>query len=158
MHSARVIVCEMTGQWATGLRRLLGDRGRQVQETRSLGECWEALQRSPISILVLELTAQNNESLLRHLEDLGTRFPQARALVVGNRDGESCEWLLREAGAVHAVWSRRRLAAAVALIERHLALAPRPQLPWREAIWQRLPWRSVTGTRLLGPDEETPRS
>lgn len=158
MHSARVIVCEITGEWARGLRRFLGDRGQQLQETRSLDECWEALQHSPISILVLELTAQNGELLLRRLNDLGERFPQARALVVGNRDGESREWLLREAGAVHAVWSRRRLTDAAILIERHLELAPRPQRPWREAVWQRLPWRSVQGAPPPALDGEKQRS
>jgi DNA-binding response OmpR family regulator len=140
MQPARVIVCEKTGQWAVALRRLLSPAGHRVYETRSWAECWDELARSPASLLALELTPHNDEALLKRLFDLTRRFPQARAIVVGERGLERYEWAVREAGATHAVFAPRRLAAAARLIERHLALAPQPLLTLRETVWRRLPW------------------
>ena len=148
MQLARVIVCEKTGQWAVALRRLLSPAGHRVYETRSWAECWDELARSPASLLALELTPHNGEALLKRLVELAQRFPQARAIVVGERGLERYEWALREAGATHAVFASQRLAAAAArLIERHLALAPQPRLTLRETIGRRLPW---SGRRSQG--------
>ena len=147
MQPARVIVCEKTGRWAVALRRLLSPAGHRVYETRSWAECWDELARSPASLLALELTPHNDEALLKRLFDLTRRFPQARAIVVGERELEHYEWAVREAGATHAVFASRRLAAAARLIERHLAFAPQPLLTLHETIWRRLPW---SGRRSQG--------
>ena len=137
---ARIIVCEKTGKWAGALRRQLSPAGRCVCETRSWPECWDEVAHSPASFLALELTSSNAEPLLRRLVDLTRHFPQARAMVVGEPGRERYEWAVREAGAIHAVFAVAQLAAAVRLIERHLALVPQPQLTLRETIWRRLPW------------------
>ena len=141
MPSARIIVCEKTGQWAIALRRLLAPGGHRVQETRSWPECWAELARHPASLLVAEMTAQNVELMLERLTDLPRRFRQARAVVVGDRDLARYEWAVRTAGAAHVVFTPRELPRTARLIVRHLALAPPPELSLREAVWQRLPWR-----------------
>jgi hypothetical protein len=141
MPSARIIVCEKTGQWAIALRRLLAPGGHRVQETRSWPACWAELARHPASLLVVELTAQNAELVLERLTDLPRRFRHARAVVVGDRDLARYEWAVRSAGATHAVFTPRELPPAARLIARHLALAPQPELSLREAVWRRLPWR-----------------
>lgn len=138
--TARIIVSEKRGVWASSLRRVLTPLGPRVYETRSLDECWTELSRSPASCLCLEVTPGNAEALLTRLFQLSHRFPLAQALVVGTRDLRRLEWVLREAGAVHVAFSTRSLAAAAGLMLRHLAQAPPPDLPWREAVWQRLPW------------------
>lgn len=140
MQPARVIVCEKTGQWAVALRRWLAPLGHRVYETRSWAACWDELARSPASLLALELLPQNDETLLKRLVELTRCFPQARALVVGERGLERYEWAVREAGATHVVFGPQRLSAAARLIARHLALAPQPQLTLRETVWRRLPW------------------
>ena len=143
MQPARVIVCERTGQWAGTLRRVLSESRDRICETRSLNACWEELARSPASLLALEVTARNGELLVQRLLELPRRFPQARAIVLGEAGWARYEWAVREAGAAHAVFAPRRLPAAARLIARHLALAAQPALPLREAVWQRLPWRSA---------------
>ncbi len=141
MPSARIIVCEKTGQWAIALRRLLARSGHRVHETRSWPECWAELERHPASLLVVEMTAQTVELMLARLTDLPHRFRHARMVVVGDRDLARYEWAVRTAGAAHAVFTPRQLPAAARLIACHLALAPQPELSLREAVWRRLPWR-----------------
>lgn len=139
MPYARLIVCEKTGRWAVALRRALGGRPR-VYETRSLAECWDELAASPASWLALEASEANLDKLWGRLATLGHRFPLACAMVCGQRAIAPYEWLLREAGAVHAVFSPRELGGAARLAVRHLAQAPEPTQSPRERIWSRLPW------------------
>lgn len=142
MPPARLIVCEKSGRWAVALRRELGAKPR-VYETRSLPECWEELAASPASWLLLEVTAANLEGLMVRLESLGRDFPAARAVVCGDRPLASREWLLREAGATHAVFSPRELAPVARLAVRHLAGVSLPPQSLRERVWERLPWSSA---------------
>ena len=124
METARFIVCEKTGQWATAFRRAGFAAGVRVCETRSLDQCWRELDASPASFLAVELTAGNLESLLARLAALGGSHPAAGAMVIASRGAVRYEWLLREAGAVHVLFSPRRAASAVGLATRHLARAP----------------------------------
>lgn len=140
MPLARLIVCEKTGRWAVGLRRELGKAPR-VYETRSLADCWDELAASPASYLVLEATEANIEMLTSRLAEVRVRFPLATAIVCGERAMARYEWLLREAGAIHAVFSPRELAPAARLAARHLAAVAEPPIPLRERVWERLPWR-----------------
>lgn len=139
MPLARLICCEKTGRWAVGVRRELGGRPR-VYETRSLADCSAEVVVSPASWLVLEATATNVDNLAAFLAELRWRFPLARAMVCGERAVSSYEWLLREAGAVQAVFSPRELAPAARMAMRHLAAAPEPALSLRERQWAKLPW------------------
>ena len=138
--SARLIVCERAGQWAVGLRRELPAPGIRVLETRSAAECWNTLARWPASFLVVELTRSNAEALIERMASLGRHFPLARVAVVAGRRHARCEWLLREAGAVHFTVSPRRLGPLARLAVRHLAAAPRPELTVTERMWASLPW------------------
>jgi hypothetical protein len=140
MEAARFIVCEKTGQWAVAFRRATFDLGVRIYETRSLAECWEELDASPASFLAIELTESNIESLLARLVDLGRRRPAACALVLASRGKEPYEWLLREAGAVHVLFSPRRVTSAVRLATRHLTRAPKEERTLSESVWARLPW------------------
>ena len=131
------------GRWAAALRRALEPAGPRVYETRSLPECWQELSRSPASAVLWEVTAQNAERVLRRLIDLARQFPHARALIVGEPATVGDEWTWREAGAVHVITSPQRLAEAVRVTARHLALAPQPSLTLRETLWLRLPWTAL---------------
>jgi DNA-binding NtrC family response regulator len=148
MERARIVVCEKTGQWALALRRLLAPSGQRVYQTPSWEDCWDELQRSPASVVALELTSQNDALVLERLTRLTRQFPQARAMVLGDSGLARYEWAVRAAGAVHAVFTPRRLPAAARLVERHLAQSPQPELPLREAIWRRLPWRRTRPEQL----------
>ena len=137
---ARLIVCEREGEWAVGLRRELPAPGVRAYEARSLPECWEMLARWPASLLVVELTRWNARALIERMASLGREYPLARIAVVAERNLASCEWLVREAGAVHFLVSPRRLGPLARLAVRHLDAAPRPERTLTERIWDHLPW------------------
>jgi hypothetical protein len=136
---ARLIVSERTGRWAVALRRELAAAGVRVWETRSLADCWEELAASPASFVVVEVD-RNLVALLDHVARLPQTFPAARAAVVSQRSLADCEWLLREAGAVHYVCSPREVAPLARIACRHLAQGPSPPQSLTEQIWASLPW------------------
>jgi len=140
---ARCIVCEQSGRWAIGLRRVAG--GLRVHETRSLADAWDMLANFPASFLVLELTAANAEVLVERLARLERDFPSARAAVVAGHALVECEELVREAGAVCFVASPRELEPLAGSALRHLQSVPVPQRDLATEIWQRLPWGREEG-------------
>jgi hypothetical protein len=140
MHIARIIVSEKTGDWTAVLRRAMSSTGYRVHETRSVAECWRELDQSPASLVALELTPDNCGSVVDRLFELSARFPLARAIILGPRGMEPYEWVLREAGAAHVIFSPRHACSAARLIERHLAQAPQHQPTFHDSIRARLPW------------------
>jgi len=140
MDQGRLIVCERSGQWAAALRRELADAGLQVWETPLVADAWQALAAAPAAFLVVELSPPIAEALLGRMAWLARDFPRARVAVVAPRHLAACEWLCREAGAVHFTSSPRRLAALARMIVRHLADVPPPQQTLVERIWATLPW------------------
>jgi len=137
--SARLIVCERTGQWAVALRRELNAMGVRVWETRSLADCWDELAISPASFMIVEL-ADNAGPLLRRMTRLPREYPAARVAIIADRSFVQYEWLLREAGAVHFLYSPRQVGTLAEMIGRHLAQAPITQQTLTEQIWTALPW------------------
>jgi DNA-binding LytR/AlgR family response regulator len=150
---ARLTVCERSGTWAVALRAALADAGVRVHETRTLAECWEALDKAPASFLVVEMTAGNAAELIGRLARARRDFPLARVAVVAERAMRRLEWLVREAGAVDFTCSPRRLAPLAQTACRHLAAAPAPPQSFVEQVWARLPWKrqasDPTDARLL---------
>jgi DNA-binding NtrC family response regulator len=137
---ARLIVCEGSGQWSAALRGELAEAGVRLWECRSLPEAWDALAQTPAAFVIVEATEENLESLLRRMTWSSRDFPQARIAVVAQRNMARCEWLLREAGAVHFLTLPRRLAPLAGLVVRHLANVPPPSHTFLERIWASLPW------------------
>jgi len=136
MSTARLIVCEKTGCWANALARL----GVRVYEVRGLPACREALSTWPVSFVALEATDANIGQMVEFIGDMNRRYPAARAAALCARDMAQYQWPLREAGAVHVVFSPRRLAPLVRLVERHLAAAPEVRLSLTERLMAELPW------------------
>ncbi len=141
MALARLIVCEATCKWTVALRRQLPrDSWSRLSETRSLDDCWRETRTSPTSIVVMEVTTANLEQLAERLPRFGTEFPRACVSVVGSRQLAATQWLMRELGAVHTVFSSRNLNSLVRIIQRHWSRIagedptgdpfPWPQLPW----------------------------
>jgi hypothetical protein len=139
---ARLIVCERSGRWAVALRCHLAGAGVRVHESRTFSDCWELLREAPGSFLVVEVTAAETEGLLRRLARLHREFPLARLAVVADRSQAGCQWLMREAGAVHFVCSPRQLGPLAGVVCRHLAQVPAPPQTLSERIWASLPWKS----------------
>ncbi len=141
--NARVVVCEKGNQWAVALRRALRPTGYRVVETRSLEECWQELSGRPASFVALELVSGNAEAVIRRLLDLGRRFRHAKAVVLAGRGLESYEWVMREAGAIHVLFSSRDLSAAARLVNQYMQGVSEPAVGFHEAVWQELPWAGV---------------
>jgi hypothetical protein len=140
MSSARVVVCERMGRWAVALRRELGEAGTAIRQTRNLSDAWETLGRYPASFLVVEVDPAALGPFLGGMLVLPRDFPLARVAAVGEPVLRAYQWLLREAGVIDVVVSRRRLAPLSEAIHRHLSQIPLPQRTWTEEVWAGLPW------------------
>jgi len=92
-------------------------------------------------MLAMELIPANIERVIGALGRIGRQYPDARAVVLSQRGLERYEWLLREAGAVHIVFSPRQLTRLASMIKRHLDAVPVVELPLAERILTELPWR-----------------
>jgi hypothetical protein len=140
MPVARCIVCERAAKWAVALRLPLKQLGRRIVETRSLDDCWSEVAASPASLVGVEATNSNLESLVPWMQRLRAAFPRARVVVLGSRGLETGQWVLREAGAVHVVFSPRQWQPVVRIAHRHLGTVPCPDDSARQRVWRRLPW------------------
>jgi hypothetical protein len=143
MSKPTVIVCEKSGDWAAALARHLPNE-IEVRQTRGLGECATVLATAPASLLALKLTCENLPGVLVLLGNLGRKHPQAVAVVLAERGLEPCEWLLREAGAVHFTTSPREGDEVARLAVRHFSRAKGPRANFAARIWNELPWSDPT--------------
>jgi len=137
--TAKLLVCEHAGRWATALRRELATSGVRVWETRSLDDCRRELLQNTASFVVMELE-KNLGGAMRFLASQRSRFPAARIAVAADRSLAPCEAALREAGAAHFLCSTRDACLLARLACRHLAQVPPPPQTLTERIWSSLPW------------------
>lgn len=143
MSKPCVILCERSGAWACAVTRHLPDDVR-LRQTRGLGECAAELAEFPTSLLALELTRQNFAGVLALLSAVGRKFPQARVVILAQRELGDYEWLFREAGAIHFTSSPRELAGLPGLVRRHFRRVPAPPATSLAAqVWDALPWGDV---------------
>jgi hypothetical protein len=144
MGSGVVIVCERTGRWAAALRRDAAGAPRiletRILETRTLDDCRAELRLHPQALVVCEVTENNLPRVLRLLVELQATSPATRAMIVGARTLERHEALLREAGAVHALFSPRSMRAAGDMLRRQAAGASSEPESLETLAWSRLPW------------------
>ena len=139
--TARLILAEKRGCWAVALRAELADAGIRLWEAGTLQTAWQWLDSHPASFLIVELSERNTAPLVHQLLDTTRDRPRARVAVVAPRRLASCEWLLREAGAIHFVCSPRAVGPLAAMACQHLAAVPEDEpRSLRERIWQSLPW------------------
>lgn len=137
----RIIVCEATGRWALGLRREMSGAGLPLEETRTLDDARESLAAAPASLLLVELRGATAKDFLSWLARQQRDFPEARLVVVASHDWEAWRFAVLEAGAVHAVFHPRELAAVVNVARQHLGRTASALPPESESlIWSRLPW------------------
>lgn len=140
MPSAHLIVCEKTNRWAAAFRGALREGKVRIVETRSPGQCEEALRSAPASLAAVEVSTGTLEAVMELLERASRAWPAARIVALLDSGTESAEPLLREAGAVEVLTTTREAPALVRLARRHLALAPPADLGLRQTIAARLPW------------------
>ena len=141
MAFARFLVCEATNRWTVALRWSLTENQPRPWVTNHLVDCWKTIEGSPGSFVALELSESNLESIVERLQDLRSKFPLARAAVMCDRSLAACQWLVREAGAVHVAVSTRDISDVIRLAQRHFAQARRPEVGLRQSVWDRLAWQ-----------------
>ncbi|MBN2024766.1 MAG: hypothetical protein JW809_18450 [Pirellulales bacterium] len=139
-RAGQLLVCERAGRWAAAIRREWKGQCALVP-TENLDACWRRLAEAPSSFVAVELTAENLDPLIERLSQLSRAYPLARVAVVGQSEATEHQWLLREAGAVHVVASRRHAGGLARLARRHLDRAPQPPKDAITQIRSRLPWR-----------------
>ena len=141
MAFARFLVCETSNRWTVALRWGLAGDHSHLAVAQNPDDCWKMLQSSPASFMALELNESNLESIVERLQDLRSKFPLARAAVMCDRSLAACQWLVREAGAVHVAVSTRDISDVIRLAQRHFAQARRPEVGLRQSVWDRLAWQ-----------------
>ena len=141
MPLARLIVCETTSKWAVALRRELSlTTDPRVYETRSLEACWQQAVAYPASLVALEATAANLEPLVGSLQQYRLKLPRVRLVVLGNRQFVDSQWLLREAGAIHVMFSSRAMEPLIRMIRRRWGAVSTVNASAGLPGWMRLPW------------------
>jgi ActR/RegA family two-component response regulator len=140
MAAPCVIVCEKSSRWAVALRWVLAGSGVRVCETRSLADCWSALESAPTSPVALELRRTNAAEIVHALQRMRARVPETAAIVLLERGLSAWEWTAREAGALHVSASPRNLDPVARLLQRLLRSAAPAETSLRETLLARLPW------------------
>jgi hypothetical protein len=140
---ARAIICERGERWAVALRGPLKRLGHRLVETRCLDDCWREVAASPASLVGLEATALNLEAVVPWMQRLTAAFPHARIVILGSPAIAPAEWVLREAGAVHVVFSPRQWQPLARIARRHLGWGAQGEESERQRVWRRLPWADV---------------
>jgi len=140
MQKARVILCEKNGTWAVALRRELSLWAIRVYETRSHGQCLEEAALSPHSFIAVEVMLDSVESSHRFVARLRGEFPSSSVVILGTPDTEPYEFALREAGAIFATFSPRRLSNVATLAHRHLTSVAESASSIRDSVFENLPW------------------
>jgi len=148
---ARLYTCERSSDCAAGLRRILGPAGPRVYELRSAAVVFEELAARPASVIVWQIRSSSLDTLAEALHQQRRDYAASVGIVVGQRNMARHEWLLREAGAVHAVFAMRHLDQVVRIALRHLAMVALPPDTWQDRIEQHLPWPAAAspGFRAL---------
>lgn len=117
-----VIVCERGNSWAIALRFALQDSRLRVFETRAWADCLAAWEQSPQSVLAIELRRNNLAEVVRNLVELRRRSSHTAAVVMADHEMAECEWIVREAGAMHVARSKRNLSPLARLLVRAVDL------------------------------------
>jgi len=140
MKKSKFIICESSTHWAFHLSEHFRGEPWRMNQLRSPVQSWKELEKFPGSLVVWELTERAIGSIIGSLIRATSCFPLARSVVVGTRDWCPYEWILREAGAVDAIFSPRDLGRLIRLAKRHFESIPIAPQSWNERIWSRLPW------------------
>ena len=146
MNESSVVVCEKTGKWAAAIRRLLRPASG-LCETRSWQACLQEVRTRTAALVALEVLPENAESVCRRVAELTRRFRQVHVILLADRNLQTVEWLLREAGAAHVLFSPRDIVRLRPIIERFWTQIPPSRKTFREHVWSQLPWaRHASGT------------
>ncbi len=144
MSPPRLIICERTPRWLAAWRRALPlRRWTLLSSALSLSQCELQLREHPGSVVAVSVDRETFPAILPALHRWRTDFPASRALALCTSEISSdatAVALLREAGSLLTIDRAQQLPAAARLVQRHFRRHVATQLPWPEAVWQRLPW------------------
>lgn len=142
MHklTACLAIQERHGHWAAKVRQHFDIE--PLVETRIWDDLFATLSERPHSIALLELQERNFESTLRNAIKIRREFNQCRFIFAGDSFLEPIRWQLSEFGATCTIHNFSSFQEALAVVRKHLKLAPALELDFPDSIWQRLPWQS----------------
>jgi hypothetical protein len=140
MTNCRLILCEKSARFAPAVRRELAGNLPRIVETRSLPACEAALAESAESLLAIEASAANLESVVAFLSRFSCCYPRAAAVALLIDDIPGAETLLAEAGAISIFRSLLDAPAIARLAQRKSATASAVDLSLPEFVAARLPW------------------
>ena len=120
MATEHMVICEETGWWATAVRRFADDLPLPLLETSSLSSCIELEGHCEVLFLIVEVRRSMLDDLIPWTLQVRQRWKQAPWVAVANREMRRSEWVLREAGAAHVLFSPRQIGEAICMLRRHL--------------------------------------
>ena len=140
MEAGRVMICEKTGVWANAMRRLISDLPLPVMETRTLASCLQTGDHTKVVFLMVEVHRVMLDDFIPWSFEVRRRWGPLPWVVVTSREMRRSQWLLREAGATHVVFSPRQMGEVVRILRRHLlAIRYRPQSRSEQAFDRQKP-------------------
>ena len=141
MATARLIVCETSGHWASALGCLLQERGVVISLVASWEDCSAAIDRQAASFVAVEASQSNLATMLSAIGRLRRDSRVCGVIVLADRGLQNVEPLLLEAGALW-VATRRDLPAAAKVIQRCLQDSSTTATTLREEVCQWMPWEA----------------
>jgi hypothetical protein len=116
----KIVIYEAAGDWAAALRREVSPQ-IGIVETRTTDEIFRELTQSPTSIAAVEVAKGRAEIAIATIAKINRQFSHAIVVAVAARGMIGLEVLLREAGAMHAIFSTRQAREIAAIAQKHLA-------------------------------------
>lgn len=141
-----VIICEHSGEWAAAWRQTVGRggtparRGLRVVAVRSVGDCLDESARHSAAFVIAQWSLANTLKIWSLLERLPLGMTNVCCALAAERRLAAYQWSAREAGAVHVIFSPRRMRDLVELAGRHLSAHPLVLERDEDRIWATLPW------------------
>jgi hypothetical protein len=142
----KIVIYEATGDWAAALRREAFPQNTIV-ETRSADELLRELSQSPLGVAAIEISVSRIESAIATVTRISGKFPRAAVVALADRGLSRFESIVREAGAVHVIFSIRQSCEIAAIAQKHLASCGQNDFNaeegnYEQQILTRLPWGS----------------
>ena len=144
VENMTLIVVERERHWSALCERHWGTPFVNMVECRTMLAASEQLDRSPWSVVAIDVHLVPRCGLIPSLYVLRRKAPHAVVSLLGRAESKSVEWELRAAGATAVIRDIRQLDVLQRMVENHRRRAPRVERDWQQEIWGRIPWASNT--------------
>jgi len=112
----------------------------RIVEIREWDGLRSALERSPSSLVCVDVSAVAVTLWLDRWPLLASDFPKARVVALASREDRLEESIWRDAGVIEVIRGHDDIVCLATLHARQAARYPAPAASWRATMFERLPW------------------